>query len=296
MASFPIPDRLNAALVILTSALLAATMAIGATARNPWLLGASVLLFTLFFQSNFALFHEAAHAKLQSRAERNRALGLVCGLWFGMSTTMFALTHAGHHRKNRTDSEMFDLYYAGDSRARKCVIWYGMLLGLYYWTIPPANLILLLFPRLYRRFAERWHLTEGVFQETARTVMVIRAEIAAVLLFPAALVALGVPPLRLLLFYGAAGLLWSTTQYLEHAYSPRSIADGAFNLRAPDFYSWLNLHRELDLNHHRHPDEPWLHLPRLSPTDENRRSYVRHYASQWRGPRLTDEREPEAQP
>jgi fatty acid desaturase len=111
-----------------------------------------------------------------------------------------------------------------------------------------------------------------------------------------ALILAGVPPLRLLLFYASAGLLWSTTQYLEHAYSPRSIIDGAFNLRAPAFYGWLNLHRELDLNHHRRPDEPWLYLPRLSSADEARRSYVKHYFSQWRGPQLTDEPPPELEP
>ena len=103
-------------------------------------------------------------------------------------------------------------------------------------------------------------------------------------------------PSRLLLFHGVAGLLWSTTQYLEHAYSPRSVIDGAFNLRAPAFYSWLNLHRELDLNHHRRPDEPWLHLPRLSPADEERRFWVKHYFSQWRGPQLTEGPAPEPQP
>ncbi len=295
-APFPVPDRLNVALVVLTSVILAATVIVGALVKSPWAMGGCVLLFTLIFQTNFALFHEAAHSKLQSRAGWNHALGFVCGLWFGASASMFAITHGGHHRKNRTESEMFDLYCAGDSVAKKRVVWYGMLIGFFYWTILPANFVLLIAPRFYRRVAERWHLTEGVFRSGEGTVGRIRMEIAAVLLFPVALILAGVPPLRLLLFYASAGLLWSTTQYLEHAYSPRSIIDGAFNLRAPAFYGWLNLHRELDLNHHRRPDEPWLYLPRLSFADEARRSYVKHYFSQWRGPRLTNESSPEMEP
>jgi fatty acid desaturase len=102
----------------------------------------------------------------------------------------------------------------------------------------------------------------------------------------------GVAPLRLLLFYVPAGVVWSTVQYLEHAFAPRDIDRGAFNLAAPAWLSWLNLHRELDLSHHLHPGEPWVCLPRLSPPGEPRRSYFRHYLSQWKGPRLTLEAGP----
>jgi len=293
VALVSIPDRLNAALVLVDSAALAVALAWGARAESIGHLAAAVLVFALLFQTNFALLHEAAHRKLHSRPGWNSLLGLICGTWFGMSYSMFAITHLAHHLKNRTDEEMFDLYYPNDSRLKKGLVWYGMLVGLWYWTIPPANLLLLCFPGAYRRLAERWSITDSLFREPPATLARIRIELLGI---SAALVAvalaLGLSPACLLLFYGAAGFLWSTTQYLEHAYAPRDVVNGAFNLRAPAFYSWLNLHRELDLNHHRWPGEPWLHLPRLSPPGERCRSYILHYLRQWRGPRRALERGP----
>jgi hypothetical protein len=42
---------------------------------------------------------------------------VLTGFLFPMPFSMFRLTHQGHHLRNRTDHEMFDLYYPTDSRA-----------------------------------------------------------------------------------------------------------------------------------------------------------------------------------
>lgn len=289
--SFAIPARLNAMLVLVVSATLCAALVWFTTARGVWLV-AAMALFALAFQTNFALFHEAAHRKLHGDPVWNAALGTVCGISFGMSFSMFAVTHTAHHLRNRTDEELFDLYYAGQSRVKKAVVWYGMLLGFWYWAIPLANLLLLIAPQAYRRLAERWRVTDGLFRESPSLIRRIRLELLLVTSAPVLMILLGVPPLRLLCAWALGSLLWSTTQYLEHAYAPRHVIDGAFNLGAPAVVSWLNLHRELDRNHHRHPHESWLHLPRLSPRDEPRLSYWRHYLRQWRGPQPTSEAAP----
>lgn len=288
---YAIPDRLNVVLVILVSVSLASLFAWLAQAQRAESIVAATALFAFVFQTNFALFHEAGHHKLHSNPRLNALLGALCGMWFGMSYSMFAVTHTAHHRKNRTDDELFDLVRDGESRLQKSIVWYGMLLGIWYWTIPLANLLLLVAPGLYRRLAERWQITNDLFHDP-RLLARIRVELLFVFCVPVTLLLVGAPPSRLLLAYGASAFLWSTTQYLEHAYAPRAVIDGAFNLRAPLAYSWLNLHRELDLNHHRFPQEAWLHLPRLSEAGERRGSYLRHYFSQWRGVRSTGEPSP----
>jgi hypothetical protein len=58
--------------------------------------------------------------------------------------------------------------------------------------------------------------------------------------------------------------------------------------------TWILLHGEWDLNHHRHPEVPWYFLPRLSPPDEPRMSYMRQYFRQWQGPRPNVEPAPES--
>jgi fatty acid desaturase len=280
-----IPDRLNFMVVVTVGASLLTLLCL-APALGGWRLAFAVVLFALLFQTNFSLFHEAGHLKLHSSRTWNRRLGAACGVLFGMSFSMFARTHFSHHLKNRTDQEMFDLYYPHQSRLRRAMAWYGMLVGLWYWVIPPANLLVLVAPGAARRLAERIRIADAVFRAEPRVLRRIRAELlawASLMMFLGALVGAA----NLLLFYAAAGLLWSSVQYLEHAYAPRHVIDGAFNLRAPRWVSWLNLHRELDLNHHRNPDVSWIHLPSLSPA-EPQRSYFRHYLSQWLGPRPTD--------
>lgn len=289
---YAIPNRLNAILVVIVSAALGLILWRLSIATRTWEIALALVAFAAVFQTNFALFHEAGHQKLHTHSRWNALLGAICGVWFGMSYSMFAVTHTSHHLRNRTDAESFDFYTAAESRVRKAVGWYGMLIGVWYWIIPIANLLLLTAPRVYRRLAERLQITVDVIRQPEDAIARIRFELLLVLAAPAAMLLLGVPPLRLLMAYLAASFLWSTTQYLEHAYAPRSVIDGAFNLDAPFLYRWINLHRELDLNHHRHPHESWLYLPRFSEAGEVRRSYVRHYFAQWRGPRATDEAAP----
>lgn len=283
-----IPNRLNTCLTLAVTSALFGLLWLGARVEG-WALALCVAAFTLVFQTQFALLHEAAHLKLHSDARWNRALGVACGLLFPISCSMLSITHWSHHLKNRSDLEMFDLYYPHESRPRKALAWYGMLLGLWYWVIPPCLVLLLVAPGVFRRLSERLRIAEAIFHHEEISVARIRGEL---LLCAVALGGVtwlsGLSLGRLGLFYAVAGAVWSGTNYLEHSYAPRDVVHGAFNLRAP-LYGWVNLHRELDLNHHRWPDVPWIHLPALSSPEERRREYLPHYLSQWRGPRATVE-------
>ncbi|MSQ94789.1 MAG: hypothetical protein EXR98_09570 [Gemmataceae bacterium] len=56
-------------------------------------------------------------------------------------------------------------------------------------------------------------------------------------------------------------LNWSTRQYVGHAFSRRDVVEGAWNLKHYFWMSWLLLHGECDLNHHRQPEVSWYYLP-----------------------------------
>jgi fatty acid desaturase len=290
-----IPHRLNTALTLVVVCALVGLLSLGARVQSPWALGLCVAGFALVFQTQFALLHEACHLKLHPDPQWNRWLGVLCGLLFPISASMLSITHWSHHLKNRSDQEMFDLYYPHQSRLGRTVGWYLMLVGFWYWVIPPFLLLLLVFPGVFRRMAERLHLAEAIFHHETISIGRIRLELLlCVLAVTGVGVLSGISAARLLLFYGVAAALWSGTNYLEHSYAPRDVLSGAFNLRAPWPYGWLNLHRELDFNHHHYPDVSWIHLPALSPALEPRRSYALHYLRQWTtGPMLTQEPGPE---
>lgn len=282
-----IPDRLNTVLTVGVVSSLVGLLWLGARVERGWPLALCVGAFSLLFQTQFALLHEATHLKLHSNPRWNRVLGVACGVLFPISASMLSITHWSHHLKNRSDQEMFDLYYPHESRRKKALAWYGMLLGLWFWVIPPCMVLLLVAPGVFRRASERLRIAEAIFHHEEISVGRMRAELLLCALVLGGVTWLsGLSLARLVLFYAVAGAVWSGTNYLEHSYAPRHVIEGAFNLRAP-LYGWLNLHRELDLNHHRHPDVPWIHLPALSPPGERRRAYLRHYLSQWLGPRPT---------
>jgi fatty acid desaturase len=290
-----IPNRLNTFLTLAIVSALAGLLVLGARVERGWALGLCVAAFALLFQTQFALLHEASHLKLHSNPTWNRWLGVLSGLLFPISSSMLSITHWSHHLKNRSDQEMFDLYYPHQSRVGRTIGWYLMLVGFWYWVIPPFLLLLLVAPGVFRRMSERLHVAEAIFHHETISVGRIRAELLLCVLALTSLCWLsGLSVARLALFYAVAAAIWSGTNYLEHSYAPRDVLAGAFNLQAPWPYGWLNLHRELDFNHHRYPDVSWVHLPALSPPEEQRRSYVLHYLRQWTtGPMLTHEPGPE---
>ncbi|MFL5343738.1 MAG: fatty acid desaturase [Hyalangium sp.] len=290
-----IPNRLNTFLTLAIVSALVGLLVLGARVERGWALGLCVAAFALLFQTQFALLHEASHLKLHSNPTWNRWLGVLSGLLFPISSSMLSITHWSHHLKNRSDQEMFDLYYPHQSRVGRTIGWYLMLVGFWYWIIPPFLLLLLVAPGVFRRMSERLHVAEAIFRHESISVGRIRLELLlCVLTLTGVCVLSGLSGARLALFYAAAAAIWSGTNYLEHSYAPRDVLAGAFNLQAPWPYGWLNLHRELDFNHHAYPDVAWVHLPALSPPQEQRRSYVLHYLRQWTtGPMLTHEPGPE---
>jgi fatty acid desaturase len=246
--------------------------------------------------TNYALLHEAAHGNLHPDPRVNYVLGLATGLLFPVPFSMIRTTHQGHHLRNRTDFEMFDLYYSGDSRFLKFCQWYGILCGLFWPLIPLGAILFAVCPRMLRMRAFRQarssrHLLGDVREAEVRA---IRCEIlVAAAVFAALFWLLGLHWWNTLILYACFSFNWSTRQYIGHAFSRRHVIEGAWNLRHNQLMTCVLLHGEWDLNHHRRPDVPWYYLPRLSDPDEKRPDYIRQYWRQWLGPRLNTEPAPE---
>src|SRR5882724_10734109 len=115
----PVPDRLNLALVIGVFIIATGLLWLGSHVKSWWAVIGVGVLYSYVLLTNYALLHEASHGNLQSSARRNHALGVMTGLLFPLPFSLMRSTHQGHHDHNRTDVEMFDLYYPHDNLVTK---------------------------------------------------------------------------------------------------------------------------------------------------------------------------------
>jgi fatty acid desaturase len=295
-ADMPIPNRLNLLLVVLVVGSAIALLWLGSHVESWWATVLVGIAFSYLLLTNYALLHEASHASLHSNPAVNRLLGTVTGLLFPMPFSMFRVTHQGHHLRNRTDHEMFDLYYPTDYRSIRYMQWYGVLCGLFWPWVPIGAVLFALCPgvlrtRIFKKARSSNQLLGDIRDQEIRA---IRFEVVLTIAFFAGLFWL--LELRweaVLIMYACFSFNWSTRQYVGHAFSRRDVVEGAWNLRHYFWMSWILLHGEWDLNHHRHPEVSWYYLPRLS-AEEERIGYLRQYWGMWLGPRPTTEPAPES--
>jgi len=293
----PIPDRFNLCLVAVVFVGAVALLWLGSHVQSWYVTLAVGVAFSYLLLTNYALFHEAAHGNLHSDPRTNHLLGTIAGLLFPMPYSMFRVTHQGHHLRNRTDHEMFDLYYPTDSKLFRFVQWYGILCGLFWPWVPIGALLFAVCPAVLRTrvFRQARWSTYSLGDIRDLEVRSIRREVLLTVgLFALLFWLFDLRWQAVLILYACFSVNWSTRQYVGHAFSRRDVIEGAWNLRHIPLMSWILLHGEWDLNHHRRPEVPWYYLPRLSGPDEPRKSYVRQYWRLWLGPRLNTEPSPES--
>src|SRR5262249_39184965 len=146
----PIPNRLNLCLVALVFAGGLGLLWLGSRADAWSLVLLTGVAFSYLMLTNYALLHEAAHGNLNASPRVNYLLGVVTGLLFPIPYRLMRTTHQNHHNHNRTDHEMFDLYYPSDWKVLKLVQWYGLLCGLFWPFVPLGALLFALFPGILR--------------------------------------------------------------------------------------------------------------------------------------------------
>jgi fatty acid desaturase len=291
-STYPIPEKTNALLFVLSVPAVWSLLWVGSHAPLGWALLAAAA-FSLVNHLPFSLMHEAVHGVFSANRRRNELFGVLAAAMFPTSFTLQRVAHLGHHRRNRTDEELYDYYLPNESKASKTFsIYAGNLLGLYWFCIPLSNLIYLLCPWLYRSkaFVEgpaRALGFEPYVREIARLPMLwIWLECALAFVYQVlVIVLLDLNWQGWLLCYWAFAAHWSALQYVDHAWSPRDIVNGAWNLKVSQVTSAIALNYHYHLAHHRHPQVPWPYLPTLVEESDTRPTFWCIYFSLWGGAR-----------
>lgn len=281
------------ALLLFVSLSASATCLWLASHASWWVAALAVWAYALINNLPFSLMHEAVHGIAAAGRRTNAAVGIVAGWAFPTSFRLQQVAHLGHHRRNRTDAELYDYYLPGESKLKRNLWLYcGNLLGLYWWSVVFGNLVYALAPVIYRSrfFVERigGELGFGPYLADLAALPPGRVwlEVVGAFAYQAALfVALDLDGWAMLLCAQAFALHWSVLQYADHAWSARDVRNGAWNLRVLPPTRWLALNYHYHLAHHRAPTLPWYRLPDALDPNEVQPSFWRVYFSLWRGVR-----------
>ncbi|MHC5211435.1 MAG: fatty acid desaturase family protein [Planctomycetota bacterium] len=299
MTDLPVPGRLNIALSLVAYATAAGLLWAASHAGSWPLVICAALAFSYVGNTIFSLLHESVHGIFHLDRRVNDTFGTVAAAFFPTGFTFQRVCHIGHHRRNRTDVELFDYYLPHESRLIKSWRLYSLLTGFYWLSIPTGCALfalgrdLLLAPWFRRRLAGPMGLDPMVGSLADAPVGRVRLEIAFTILLQVALFRLlDLTLVGWALCHAAFALNWCSLQYTDHAWTPRDIRNGASNLRVNRLVQAVFLNYHHHLAHHRNPRVPWIHLPRYVDFTEPRRSWLRTYLSLWKGPRPVREPAP----
>jgi len=288
--SYPIPEKTNVVLFVLALPATWILLWLGSHAPLGWALLAAVA-FSLVNHLPFSIMHEAVHGVISPNKFRNDLFGLLAGAVFPTSFSLQRVAHLGHHRRNRTDEELYDYYLPNESKRSKTFsIYAGNLFGLYWFCIPLSNLIYLLCPWLY---SSKWFIEGPVralgFEPYVREIAQLpklRVWLECALAFSYQVLVWMMLDLNWqgwLICYWAFAVHWSALQYVDHAWSPRDVINGAWNLKVMPISSAVALNYHYHLAHHRHPQVPWRYLPDLVEDSDPRPTFWSIYFRLWGG-------------
>lgn len=287
-----IPERLNAVVILVQMCLLALCF-VNARTATGWKLLLLALGFGLLMNSVYSVIHEAEHRILFRSLALNECAGALMALFFPAPFHLLRQGHLGHHMRNRSDDEAFDLYFDSDSRLWKFAVMYGILTGVYWLFVVAGNIAVLCLPFLYKKDFWSFDRTSQAFLEAYnwRYQRLIQLEaVLAIGLHAGIIFFLHIPLLHYCAMYAGFGFLWSAMQYVHHYGTERDVLHGARNL----WLSWVldkfllnhNYHR----THHENPTVSWLHLPQLGEQEKGLAGFLPWvYLKMWKGPQRTSE-------
>jgi len=293
---YPIPGRLNICLAALVVFLCATLLWAAGRVESWWAVGLIAIAYGFVMNTGYALCHEAEHDLFHPNRVINDVCGSIVTLFFPASFQLRRQGHLGHHLRNRTDDEAFDLYFAGENPWWKHLQFYGILTGLFWLVILLSNIPALLNPAWMAGKKAGFDRPTAALQETLnpKTFPLMRLEAFMVFLVHGSIIYFfEIPILRYLVVLCGFGFIWSTLQYIHHYGAVRDVQKGAHNVRTWRLFDLIWLHHHWHLNHHLYPTVPWLYLPRLAlESGPAPVPFWVAYFRQWRGPRLTLERVP----
>ncbi len=285
--SFEIPSVWNGIIVLLQALCLFVCFML-----LPYVQGWSLLVlgcaFAVVMNSVYSTIHEAHHRILFPQRSLNDLVGIIYALFFPAPFHLLRQGHLGHHRKNRSDDEAFDLYFSKDYKIWKFIAWYSILFGFYWILVVASNVILLIVPWLMRPKFWGWDRTANVFLThfDPKTFTIMQLEsLAAVVLHIALPLALGCSWSNYLIMYLCFGWMWSSLQYVHHYQAERDVLNGAHNLKTFRIIDALWLNHNLHKTHHQHPTVPWIYLPSVAAQQSTTSaSLASAYFRMWQGP------------
>lgn len=287
-----IPWRLNLAIIAVQVSAAAAIFWLTARASNWWQVCGLAVAFALVGNSIYTSMHEAEHGILLPSRFWNNAVGSFLCLFFPASFHLLRQSHLGHHYRNRSDDEAFDLYFDGDNPIWKWAQLYGILTGFFWVVIALSNVMLLLFPvALLRKILGFDRPSSACWNSyNPRYWRLIRFEAAAAVLFHSTIVlCLNIPLVSYAAVYFGFGVSWSAMQYVHHFGTERDVVDGSRNLWLLGPIDLIWLHHNWHHTHHQQPTVPWIYLPEVSREQHAKREFLLwHYLRMWRGPRYTN--------
>jgi len=291
--AFSIPGRLNltiagAQLIVILSIFWAAGQV-----RTWWAVALLALAYGIVMNSAYAMLHEAEHNLLHPHPKVNQTVGTTLAFFFPAPFHLIRQGHIGHHLRNRSDDEAFDLYFDDENKFWKFAQLYGVLTGLFWVVIYLSNVLALIKPSLVSPRRARFnHATEAFFESlNPKYRRLIQLEALLIVLLHAGMIWFWHIPLAhyFAVMFGF-GFIWSAMQYAHHYGTVRDVAKGAMNLKTFRLLDVIWLNHNWHLNHHMRPTVPWIYLPSLSGPNEKRGSLLAAYLNEWRGPQRATER------
>lgn len=294
-ATEKIPDALNIAVAIGAVAVACLSLWTASHSDNWAIVLIAAIVFSFVNNTIFSLLHETVHGLFHSNRKVNECFGELCAAFFPTALAFQRACHLGHHRRNRSDAELFDYYRPNDNRLLKFVQWYGILSGIYWLMAPLGCLLYLVFPWALKSSPLRSKTTKLAQQTGVDAMLSGLDQISGFRVRLEILVTIGI---QLLLFwtldlsvwgwficYAAFGFNWSALQYADHAWTVRDVRNGAWNLRVNPIVQYVFLNYHHHKAHHQNSSVPWIHLAKYVDFSEPRPSFLRVYGKMWLGPR-----------
>src|SRR5947209_3018039 len=151
---------------------------------HSWAVGLLALGYGVVMNSGYAMLHEAEHGILHPNRRVNDVVGTVLALFFPAPFHLIRQGHIGHHIRNRSDDEAFDLYFEDENRFWKYVQLYGTLTGMWWALIAATNFVVLFRPSIIPPRYTRFNRPPEAFLESLnpRYRRLIQLEALAVIL------------------------------------------------------------------------------------------------------------------
>lgn len=291
--NLPSPQMQNALIIMVQLSSLGACYFLLPQTGSFWQIALLALAFAVVMNSVYSIIHEAHHAVLFRNRQLNDCAGAFMSLFFPAAFHLLRQGHLGHHVRNRSDDEVFDLYFDKRDRVWKTIVWYGILTGAYWMLVVASNIALLFLPGLLSAKKYSWHRTFEAFLESFNPayMRLMRIEALGALTVHALIViSLSIPLWKYFVMYYAFGLSWSSMQYVHHYAAERDVLKGARNLYLWGLLDKIWLYHNWHRTHHSNPRVPWCYLPDLARQQGDDLSFLpKLYFKMWRGPQFTNE-------